>query len=60
GFVQRLIKVPWKCFFDGCNVTRDTGKIIQNSMFSKVKMEEFDSKTIFLPIIPHVCGVAVK
>lgn len=58
--LQNAIKNPWKWFFDGCHLTRNTGKIIQNSMYSEVKMEEFNSKTIFLPIIPHVCGTAVK
>ena len=58
--VQQGVKKPWKWFFDGCRLTRNTGKIIQNALFSKVDIEEFESKTIFFPIIPHVCGVATK
>lgn len=58
--LQHFIKKPWKWFFDGCHLTRNTGKIIQNALFTRVQIEEFESKTIFLPIIPHVCGVAVK
>jgi len=58
--VQHFVKKPWKWFFDGCHVTRQTGRIIHNSLFSSVELEEFESKTIFVPIIPHVCGVAVK
>lgn len=58
--VQHFTKKPWKWFFDGCNVTRQTGRIIHNALFSSVDMEEFESKTVFAPIIPHVCGVAVK
>lgn len=58
--VQNLVKQPWKWFFDGCNVARDTGGSIKNIPFQKVNMNEFNSKTLFLPIIPHICGIAVK
>ncbi len=58
--VQQWVKEPWKWLFDGCHVNRNTGKVIQNAHFRKVKMEEFDSKTVFVPIIPHVCGMAIK
>ncbi|WP_020401672.1 class I SAM-dependent methyltransferase [Gracilimonas tropica] len=58
--VQHSIKTPWKWFFDGCHVTRQTGRIIQNALFSSVELEEFDSKTVFIPIIPHVSGTAIK
>ena len=58
--VQHLVKKPWKWFFDGCNVNRNTGKVIQNAHFRKVEIQEFNSRTLFVPIIPHVCGVAVK
>lgn len=58
--VQHFVKQPWKWFFDGCHVTRQTGRIIHNALFGSVEMEEFESKTIFLPIIPHVSGIAKK
>lgn len=58
--VQNLVKAPWKWFFDGCNVTRETGSTIQNSSFDQVELEAFKSKTIFLPIIPHISGKAIK
>ncbi|MBD3616347.1 MAG: class I SAM-dependent methyltransferase [Gracilimonas sp.] len=58
--IQRMVRKPWKCFFDGCHVTRDTGKLIQNSGFKNVDQQAFNSRTIFVPIIPHISGVAVK
>lgn len=58
--VQHIVERPWKWVFDGCHVSRDTGKVIRNAHFSKVEMQEFESKTVFVPIIPHVCGVAIK
>jgi|TARA_R100000005_G_scaffold95282_1_gene76190 ubiquinone/menaquinone biosynthesis C-methylase UbiE len=58
--VQKSLKTSWKWFFDGCNLTRETGRIIQHAGFSKVKQTEFSNKTIFLPIIPHIAGVATK
>lgn len=58
--IQQLVKKPWKWFFDGCLVNRNTGKVIQNAYFSRVEIEEFENKTVFVPIIPHVCGIAIK
>ena len=58
--VQHLVEKPWKWFFDGCHVTRQTGRIIHNSLFDNVQMEEFESKTFFVPIIPHISGIATK
>lgn len=57
--VQNFVKVPWKWFFDGCHVTRNTGFIIKN-MFDKTSLKPFKSKSIFVPVIPHIYGVAVK
>lgn len=58
--VQQMVKKPWRWFFDGCNVNRNTGKLIQNAHFSKVEIEEFESRTVFVPIIPHICGETIK
>lgn len=58
--LQKLIKKPWKWFFDGCVVNRDTGKSIKKASFERVDLEEFNSRTVFLPIIPHIAGVAKK
>lgn len=57
---QNLIKKPWKWFFDGCVVNRDTGNSIKRASFDRVDIEEFNSRTVFLPIIPHIAGVAIK
>ncbi len=57
--VQKKVKIPWKWLFDGCNVTRDTGRIIQMAGFSSVKQEHYSQFSIFVPIMPHVAGVAV-
>jgi ubiquinone/menaquinone biosynthesis C-methylase UbiE len=58
--VQRVVKNSWKWLFDGCNVTRDTGRIIQVSGFSTVTQQAFSQRTILIPIIPHIAGIAVK
>jgi SAM-dependent methyltransferase len=58
--IQNFLKRPWKWFFDGCHVTRNTDRCIQEASFDRVDIEEFNSKTIFVPIIPHVSGIAVK
>ena len=58
--LQKLIKKPWKWFFDGCVVNRDTGESIKKASFESVDLEQFNSRTVFLPIIPHIAGVAKK
>lgn len=59
-WIQNFVKKPWRWVFDGCHVTRNTGKRIRETSFSRVKIEKFNSKTLFVPIIPHVSGIAVK
>lgn len=58
--IQRTVKNSWKWLFNGCNVTRDTGRIILMAGFSEIKQDEFSHSTFFVPIIPHICGIAVK
>ena len=58
--VQKTVKNSWKWLFDGCNVMRDTGRIIQVAGFSKVEQEEFAHSTFFIPVIPHIAGKAIK
>jgi ubiquinone/menaquinone biosynthesis C-methylase UbiE len=58
--VQKRLKTSWKWFFDGCNLTRDTGRIIQHAGFSQVQQMEFSNWTIFVPTIPHIAGIATK
>lgn len=58
--LQLGIKRPWKKFFDGCHVDRDTAASIRSASFREVKIDEFSQRTIILPIIPHISGYAVK
>lgn len=56
--VQNAVKKPWKSFFDGCHVTRDTSANIRKAGFSSIKEESFSNRTILVPVIPHIAGVA--
>jgi len=58
--VQRAVKRPWKLLFDGCHTERDTVASIQAAGFGSVVVEAFQVYSPVLPIIPQVCGVAVK
>lgn len=58
--IQKWIKTPWRWFFNGCVVNRDTGNSIKKASFERVDMQEFNSRTIFVPIIPHIAGIAIK
>lgn len=58
--IQRIIKKPWKCVFDGCHLMRNTGELIRNAGFMSVDQQAFKTRTVFVPILPHISGIAVK
>jgi ubiquinone/menaquinone biosynthesis C-methylase UbiE len=56
--VQSAIRPIWKVIGDGCHPDRETLIALENSGFSSINYERFDSQ---LPIVsPHIIGVATK
>lgn len=58
--IQRLMKKPWKWVFNGCHVDRETGSHIREAGFSRIEQQSMALNTLFMPIIPHIYGVAKK
>lgn len=57
---QNLLEKPWRWLFEGCSTNRHTGDLLHKIGFSKVEMEEFQSKVMPPPILPQIAGIAVK
>ncbi|RHX86965.1 class I SAM-dependent methyltransferase [Leptospira stimsonii] len=59
-WIQKIVFRPWLWFFEGCRLNRDTQGTLENANFSSLKLEKRSLPTIFLPIRPHVYGIAIK
>jgi ubiquinone/menaquinone biosynthesis C-methylase UbiE len=60
GRLQRAVSKPWRWFFEGCHTHRDTGSILQRAGFSKVNVEPFTWRSVFLPVRPQIAAMCVK
>ena len=58
---QHAFNPVWRRVSDGCNITRDTGRVIEQAGFSHVEQTHFWADTIKTTLVrPHVKGVATK
>ncbi len=57
--VQRLLRRPWRYFFDGCCLDRDTAATIAATGFADVRIEQYRFGGVFVPVWPQISGVAV-
>ena len=60
AFIQNLIHQPWYWFFEGCHTNRDTGLLLHAAGFSHLELQEYNLYSPFIPIIPQICGKAIK
>lgn len=60
AWIQNSVLKPWKWFFEGCQLNRDTYQSLIKANFSSLIIERRSMPTIFLPIRPHVYGTAIK
>lgn len=58
--VQRLVKRPWRWFFEGCDTHRDVARLLRDAGFAAVEITPFTLRTAFLPIRPQIAAVAVR
>lgn len=58
--VQTGLGPVWQVIGDGCQLDRDTGKVIESSGFAAVEYETFDAPVPIAVVKPHIIGVAVK
>jgi SAM-dependent methyltransferase len=55
---QKFIQKPWSCIADGCDVCRDTLRLIEAAGFRQVDVERFTVTAG--PASPHISGIAIK
>lgn len=60
GRVQRLFAPPWHWFFEGCDVLRDTERLIRDAGFASVDLQRYHLRSALLPINPQIAGTAVR
>jgi SAM-dependent methyltransferase len=58
--VQRLVKRPWRWFFEGCDTHRDVAGLLRGAGFAALEITPFTLRTAFLPIRPQITAVAVR
>uniref|UniRef100_A0A8C9PA48 Methyltransferase type 11 domain-containing protein n=1 Tax=Spermophilus dauricus TaxID=99837 RepID=A0A8C9PA48_SPEDA len=57
---QHVFEPTWKHIGDGCYLTRETWKDLENAQFSEIQMEQQPPPLKWLPVGPHIMGKAVK
>lgn len=58
--IQNIFSRLWPLIFDGCHLSRPTGVAINRAGFSQVAMKHFKLKSAWLPVAPHIFGIAIK
>ncbi|MDV6235566.1 class I SAM-dependent methyltransferase [Leptospira ellisii] len=60
AFLQKRVHRVWHWFFEGCNLNRDTAKILEEAGFRTLALDKYPMNTVFLPIVPHISGKAFR
>jgi ubiquinone/menaquinone biosynthesis C-methylase UbiE len=58
--IQRAVARPWRWVFEGCDTARDLVTLLREAGFASVEVTSFTVPTAFVPIRPHIAGVAVR
>ncbi|XP_040014580.1 methyltransferase-like protein 7A [Xiphias gladius] len=58
-FFQHVLQPAWYYFGDGCEITRETWKHLEEAGFSDLKLRHIEAPLLSL-IKPHIIGYAVK
>jgi SAM-dependent methyltransferase len=56
--VQKMLVRPWSFLFDGCHLDRRSGALVARSGFGETAIRSFRLRPRWLPVSPHVAGVA--
>lgn len=57
---QSRLRTPWRVLFDGCNPDRESDAAISRGELQQREPERFHLSPKWLPVSPHVMGVAEK
>jgi SAM-dependent methyltransferase len=58
--VQRSVARPWRWFFEGCDVLRDTEAILARTGWAHLEVQRYHVPTLFLPINTQIAGTALR
>ena len=58
--VQRSVARPWRWFFEGCDVLRDTEATLARTGWAHLEVQRYHLPTLFLPINTQIAGTALR
>lgn len=58
--VQRSVARPWRWFFEGCDVLRDTEATLARAGWAHLEVQRYHVPTLFLPINTQIAGTALR
>ncbi|XP_007537767.1 N6-adenosine-methyltransferase TMT1A-like [Erinaceus europaeus] len=59
-FWQQVLDPVWYLVFDGCKLTRESWKSLEQASFSKLKLQHLQAPLALELMCPHISGYAVK
>nr|XP_006203034.1 methyltransferase-like protein 7A [Vicugna pacos] len=59
-FWQQVLDPVWYLLFDGCSLTRESWKTLEQAGFSKLKLQHLQAPLSWELMRPHIYGYAVK
>ena len=59
-FVQGALRRPWGWIFEGCQLDRDTHRIISEASFAEIRIEPDRLRSVFYPVNTVIWGIAVR
>ncbi|XP_072828904.1 transmembrane protease serine 12 isoform X2 [Vicugna pacos] len=59
-FWQQVLNPVWYLLFDGCSLTRESWKTLEQAGFSKLKLQHLQAPLSWKLMRPHIYGYAVK
>ena len=57
---QRVLRRPWRWLFEGCELHRATGELVEAAGFSSVELRAGTAQPALLPVAPMVWGTATR
>lgn len=57
---QQVLEPTWRHIGDGCHLTRETWRDLEDAHFSELQLEQHPPPIKWLPVGPHIMGKAVK
>jgi SAM-dependent methyltransferase len=58
--LQRAVATPWGWFFEGCDVLRDTERVLADGGFADLTVDRYRLRSVFVPVNPQIAGVAIR